>query len=238
MKSCKIILGAVLILLQAMAAGLGANAVNPHPLPWVRIPLSRTHKMADSREVIGVNPQPSVSAKNAPDSSASTDQRQPATPNPAASAQTVDSKTADKPAEPDKDKPKPMREVSPKTQTTEPSAPRVEALFTTLTDAKATFDQKSAIFVDARHKDDYDLEHVQGAISLFVEDMDKLYDDALGSVPKNKTLITYCSDPQCGLAVKLADALVARGYTRVFIMLDGLTGWKEAGYPTGKGTDQ
>ncbi|MGI6295225.1 MAG: rhodanese-like domain-containing protein [Armatimonadota bacterium] len=230
MKSCKIILGAVLILLQAMAVGLGANAVNPRPLPWVRIPLSRTHKMADSREVIGVNPQPPVPAKNAADGSASTDQRQPATPNPAASGQRVDSKMVDKP--------KPVREVLPKTQTSEPSAPRVEALFTTLTDAKATFDQKSAVFVDARYKDDYDLEHVQGAISLFVEDMDKLYDDALGSVPKDKTLITYCSDPQCGLAVKLADALVARGYTRVFIMLDGMLGWKEAGYPTSKRADQ
>jgi rhodanese-related sulfurtransferase len=145
---------------------------------------------------------------------------------------------ADKPAEPDKDKPKPMREVSPKTQTAGPSAPRVEALFTTLTDAKATFDQKSAVFVDARHKDDYDLEHVQGAISLFVEDMDRLYDDALGSVLKDRTLITYCSDPQCGLAAKLADALVARGHTRVFIMLDGMLGWKDAGYPTGKGAGQ
>ncbi|NLN76663.1 MAG: hypothetical protein GX139_10170 [Armatimonadetes bacterium] len=238
MRNCKIILGAALIMLQGMAAGLGANAVNPRPLPWVRIPLSRTHKMADSREVIGVNPQPPMSAKNAADGSASTDQRQPVTPNPAASAQTVDSKMADKPAEPDKDKPKPMREVSPKTQTAGPSAPRVEALFTTLTDAKATFDQKSAVFVDARHKDDYDLEHVQGAISLFVEDMDRLYDDALGSVLKDRTLITYCSDPQCGLAAKLADALVARGHTRVFIMLDGMLGWKDAGYPTGKGAGQ
>jgi len=114
------------------------------------------------------------------------------------------------------------------------SAKRIGALFTTLPDAKALFDRKAAIFIDARHSEDYDLEHIPGAVSLFVEDLDKLYEGALGAVPKDRTLVTYCSDPQCGTATKLADALAARGYTRVLILLEGLPGWKGAGYPTEK----
>lgn len=121
------------------------------------------------------------------------------------------------------------------TPTPEPGPRKVAALFTTLPDAKALFDRKDVVFVDARRKEDYDLGHITGALSLFVEDVDVLYESVMGTLPKDRTVVTYCSDAQCDTAIRLADALVARGHTRVFILLEGIPGWKGAGYPTETG---
>lgn len=114
---------------------------------------------------------------------------------------------------------------------------RAEALFTTLDDAKALFDSGQALFVDARHREDYAAEHIPGALSLYVDEVNALYAGVLGAIPKDRTIVTYCSDAQCEAAVQLADALIARGHTRVFILLDGLPGWTGAGYPTRTGAN-
>jgi rhodanese-related sulfurtransferase len=112
--------------------------------------------------------------------------------------------------------------------------PAAEALFTTLEDAKLLFDKGSALFVDSRTHEDFKVEHVPGAVSLYHGSVDKLYKQVLGSVPKNRTIITYCSDPECKEATKVADELVKRGHSKVFILLEGLPGWVDAGYKTVK----
>lgn len=213
----KTVLGALLILIQAAVFGLAMNTFSPRPLPWVRVSLRQTHKTADSRTVRGVNPPPST-LPTSPD----TKHEPSAVP-----------KIEKKPVVASTPKPFPTKKV--KQQVSAHPAKQVEALFTTLPDAKALFDKKAAIFVDSRHRDDYDIEHIPGALSLYYEDLDKLYDRELGTIPKDKAIVTYCSDPQCETAIKLADALVARGHTRVFILLEGLPGWKDAGYPAKMG---
>ena len=201
--------GAVLIVIQAMVIGFTANAVSPHRLPWIRIPLRDTHRMAASREALTVQPSRKVA-------------RNSVVAGPPVMA--VPATRPDQPPAVTQPRAKPA--AKPK---------KVQALFTTLPDAKALFDQKAAVFIDARHKEDYDQEHITGALSLFVEDLDKLYDDVLGAIPKGRAMITYCSDPQCETAIKLADALVARGHTCVYILLEGMPGWKDAGYPVTTG---
>jgi rhodanese-related sulfurtransferase len=222
----RIIAGAVLIVVQAAAIGLAANALNPHGLPWIRVPLRETHKIATSRQVLPVAPavKPPVKPASNP------------LPAPAKPVQ---------PVAPPKPTPTPAPTPGPKPNTkvqpsVEPAAKpkKIEALFTTLPDAKALFDKKAALFIDARHREDYDVEHIPGAKSMFVDDVGKLDDSVLGGVPKDRTIVTYCSDPQCETAIKVADALAARGHTRVFILLEGLPGWKDAGYPTTKAGGQ
>jgi len=112
---------------------------------------------------------------------------------------------------------------------------KIEALFTTLEDAKECFDKKSAVFVDARPEEDFKAGHIPGALSLDYSRIEELYDTVLGSMPKDRLIITYCSDPECQTAVKLADALVLRGHTRVVIMLEGFPAWEKAGYPVASG---
>jgi len=242
----KAILGAVLIVLQATAVGLGVNALSPNPLPWIRVPPHMTRKVADSKMVLGSDTISATIKKT---------QTEPKSPDDKV-AKSPDDKVDKVESESPQDIPAPvierkeppavanaqkpsnvsgssLRKVEKsKAASAVPKAKKVEALFTTLADAKALFDRKGAIFIDSRHREDYELERIPGAVWLFVEDVDRLYDGVLGSIPKDRTLITYCSDPQCGSAIKLADELVARGHTKVFILLEGLPGWKEAGYPT------
>lgn len=220
------------MVVQAVALGFAANAIDPHGLAWVRVPLRQTHKAAVSREVVATQSSATPSPRLNPGSLPEKSVVAPAPPAPTKPA--VESQ-ADKPVQPPRPKPKPEDErIAP------PAAKhaKAEALFTSLEDAKILFDRKSAVFVDARHKEDYDLEHIPGALSLFVNGVDTLYSSVLGKVPKDQTIITYCSDPQCETAIKLADALVDRGHTRVFILLEGLPSWRDAGYPTEKGAGQ
>jgi rhodanese-related sulfurtransferase len=240
---------------QAAAIGLGANAVNPKGLPWIRVPLRETHRVATAEEVRPSSPvrpaarpvEPAPVAVPAPLKVARPPAATPvpdAIPEPAPATVTVpppapivkavpvpSSKLAPKPAA------KNVAHLSPpvKPSPAAPAAVKHEALFTSLTDAKALFDAKDAVFVDARHQADYEAEHIAGARDLFVDEVGTLYEGALGGVPKNRTIVTYCSDPRCDAAIKLADALVARGHTRVFILLEGIPGWRDAGYPTAKG---
>jgi len=66
----------------------------------------------------------------------------------------------------------------------EDNAPRI-----TLADAKKDFDNMAAVFIDTHSKEQYELEHIPGAINIqpntIKQNMDK--------VPKGKKLIVYCS---------------------------------------------
>src|SRR5262245_40743111 len=46
-----------------------------------------------------------------------------------------------------------------------------------------------AVYVDVRPKDQFDMEHIKGAISLPLQDLSI----KMGDLPKDKFLITYCA---------------------------------------------
>ena len=46
-----------------------------------------------------------------------------------------------------------------------------------------------AVYVDVRGKDQFDIEHIKGAISLPLQDVSIKFEE----LPKNKFLITYCA---------------------------------------------
>lgn len=61
--------------------------------------------------------------------------------------------------------------------------PRIE-----LADAKAAFDDKSAVFVDSRPAEAYKDGHVAGAVNIPLGSTDNF-----SSLPKGKKIIVYCS---------------------------------------------
>jgi hypothetical protein len=69
-------------------------------------------------------------------------------------------------------------------QAAEDNAPRI-----TLADAKKDFDNKAAVFIDTHSKEQFELEHIPGAVNIqpntIKQNMEK--------VPKGKKLIVYCS---------------------------------------------
>lgn len=63
-------------------------------------------------------------------------------------------------------------------------APRI-----TLVDAKAAYDDGTAIFVDTRAESSYKQEHVKGAINISADQLDA----KIKELPKDKKMIAYCS---------------------------------------------
>ena len=62
--------------------------------------------------------------------------------------------------------------------------PRVQ-----LKDALAASNSKSAVFVDVRGRDAFDLQHIPGALSIPLTDIAS----RLSELPKNAWIITYCT---------------------------------------------
>jgi rhodanese-related sulfurtransferase len=104
-----------------------------------------------------------------------------------------------------------------------------------LVSAKQLYDEKSAIFVDARTAQEYEIGHISGAIS--VPDREFLMGEIdPGKILPNKdaVLITYCDGGECELALDVANGLSDRGYNNVFVLVEGYPGWEAAGYPVDK----
>lgn len=212
----------VKMVVLAAALGFSFNAMNAHGLPLIRKPLRETRHFATRSSLIQPAPKKLPEAKTQPSHE----------------SKSKTSITPQKAVAPENQyEPQKHKGITPKAgivaiKPDEQPKKTAQALFTTLDDAKALLDSKSAIFIDARPKEDFLAEHITGAISLFVDDANSLYEKTLGKSPKDATIVTYCSDPECEDATKLADILVTKGHTRVVILLDGLPGWKDSGYPT------
>jgi 3-mercaptopyruvate sulfurtransferase SseA len=70
------------------------------------------------------------------------------------------------------------------TPTPSEDAPRI-----TLEEAKKAFDDGKAFIVDARAAEAYDQEHIKGAVNIRQDTLDA----HLKELPKDKTIIVYCS---------------------------------------------
>lgn len=96
------------------------------------------------------------------------------------------------------------------------------------------FQEKTAMFIDARDQWEFADGHIPGAYNLpsyiFDEEFPKF-----SSTQKSELLIVYCDDIDCGMSKKLATELVKNGYKRVFIYEDGWKTWVLNNYPVETG---
>lgn len=98
--------------------------------------------------------------------------------------------------------------------------------------AKRLFDQKAAVFVDARSSWPYQLGHVPGALNVPPSEIPAAFDAALADLSKDTVLVVYCSGATCNLGSKLAQKLVEEmDFTRIYVFEGGFPQWEEAGYP-------
>lgn len=84
---------------------------------------------------------------------------------------------------------------------------------------------KKATIIDANKRETFEAGHVPGAVHM-------RYDAVNAAVlPKDKsaTIAAYCYSEQCGASKKLASTLMSLGYTQVYVMPEGIEGWKKAG---------
>lgn len=84
------------------------------------------------------------------------------------------------------------------------------------------------VVIDVNEADNYAFAHVPGARLLAY---DAITPEVLPADRSSK-LVFYCWSPECPAAAIAARTAVSLGYTDVYCMYAGITGWQDAGLPT------
>ena len=96
---------------------------------------------------------------------------------------------------------------------------------------KAQLDRHARLaLLDARAPSDYTNEHIAGAVSVPFYDVEPY----VTALPKNAWLVCYCSCPHAESS-NLAQALVAKGFSKVTVLDEGLGVWRSKKYGTTTG---
>ncbi len=82
--------------------------------------------------------------------------------------------------------------------------------------------------LDVRSKEDYAKEHIKGARSLPLDELDK----AKGLFKPADSIVVYCDSFVCSASSSAAKTLASMGFTNVRDYKGGLREWKTNGLPT------
>jgi rhodanese-related sulfurtransferase len=100
------------------------------------------------------------------------------------------------------------------------------------TEAAAKLKSGEAVIVDVREKDEWDEEHIPGAIHMSRGTIEL---DIEEQVPDtNAIIITHCGPEHFRGSALAAESLQKMGYKNVRSMVSGYKAWKAAGLPTTK----
>lgn len=94
------------------------------------------------------------------------------------------------------------------------------------------YDRAKALFVDARPANFYEEGHIKGAINMPLALFDIMYTLELGAIDRARSIIVYGRSISSLYDEQVARKLLLRGHKNVRILKDGLSAWKERGYPT------
>jgi rhodanese-related sulfurtransferase len=100
---------------------------------------------------------------------------------------------------------------------------------------KHELDEKpgSYFVIDVRDASLFNDGHIPGAVSIPVGSLT----EKLATIPKDKTIVTYCGDITCPLSSKAALVLAEKGF-KVKHLVGGITEWSRKGFPIDKKGDQ
>ena len=94
----------------------------------------------------------------------------------------------------------------------------------TVAEARELLDRPEITFVDARHRAEYAIAHVPGAMSLPASDAETLLDMQSLPIPPEGEVIAYCEGGRCEQSEYLGLLLSDRGVCRRVRVLEG--GWQ------------
>ena len=97
-------------------------------------------------------------------------------------------------------------------------------------DAAAKSESSDAVIVDVREKDEWDEEHIPGAIHMSRGTIELDIEEKIPDL--NQTIITHCGGG--GRSALAAESLQKMGYKNVRSLAGGFKAWKAAGLPTEK----
>jgi rhodanese-related sulfurtransferase len=88
------------------------------------------------------------------------------------------------------------------------------------------FKKDAVVLVDVRPREEYDAEHLPGAISIPVGELA----DRVNELPAGKVVVLYCRGPYCLLGDAAQDQLAVRNI-RALRLSEGVVDWAGAGLP-------
>jgi rhodanese-related sulfurtransferase len=100
-----------------------------------------------------------------------------------------------------------------------------------LEDAVRRYQEKEAIFADARHPADFAAGHIQGAVNLYTADQEIWLPGFLAATNPAAEIIAYCDGENCHLAPALAELLFFNGFDQVRYLKNGWSRWRDGGFP-------
>lgn len=112
--------------------------------------------------------------------------------------------------------------------------PVSEPLAIDIDQAEQLFREGKAVFIDARHEEDFALGHIKGALSLPLDLLEK-HSERIATIPKDALIVTYCGGEECALSTDLGFKLASMGYQNVRIFFSGWIEWKRQNLPVETG---
>jgi rhodanese-related sulfurtransferase len=97
------------------------------------------------------------------------------------------------------------------------------------------FNNRTAIFADARSEEAYRNGHIEGALHLDPHQFDGWSERVFAQIDAESIFITYCDGGRCTLGLELAEKLAWLGYENVYYLKNGWSLWTVAQMPIGKG---
>jgi rhodanese-related sulfurtransferase len=80
----------------------------------------------------------------------------------------------------------------------------------------------NVVLLDVRPREEYDTEHIPGALSMPVEELEQ----QLSELPAGVDIIAYCRGPYCFMSVQAVEMLKSKGF-RAFRMEEGVHEWRQ-----------
>lgn len=112
----------------------------------------------------------------------------------------------------------------------QPAAPVDDIKRISIDEARAAFDSGRAVIIDVRTEGAFKAGHIKGATLITYNDVAA----RAGELPKDKTIILYCSCPAEHSSLGAAQILKAKGVENTAALVGGYPKWEQAGYPTEK----
>ncbi len=117
-----------------------------------------------------------------------------------------------------------------------PSAEEGDPPFISLDEAAAIYQDKRAVFIDAREPEDFAYGHIMGAINIAydylpIENLEVFWDSVASEIPRNRPLVIYCSGSECESSLSLGRDMAAFGWTEVHVFYGGWREWERAELP-------
>jgi rhodanese-related sulfurtransferase len=94
----------------------------------------------------------------------------------------------------------------------------------TVQQGKEMIDSGEVFILDVRTREEYNESHIMGSILIPVQELDIRFKE----LPQDKKILVYCRSGS--RSVTASEILVKNGFTQIYNMQGGITGWKNAGY--------